>query len=408
VFISGCLIPHRVESLVSTINWLERGCLEDSQFHHEEFFFHSPFFLLFVCFVVKIPRDRSVGVSRGLSGGSHGERSGGVLAEPLHQPHDKLFKRVFSSPAETAGILKPMLSSELCEQLDWERMELVPNSFVDSEFRAHESDLLFRLPIKGDVGNPLLVYLLFEHVKKPMRFQALQILRYMVRIWESEIRKAPEIEELPVVWPLVLAQTAEGWTVANRFADLFGSSLERLADLRPVVPDFRYQVIELGRMPYDRIQGTAAGVLTMRVMKAEAEGRWLEDSVWDESLLGAVSQELFEFVLRYIFGVSNEQPEVLLEKLERLKQESLKETAMTVAEYLHDKGLERGLERGRVEGQRRSILGILSARFGEVPEGLEAELGEIEELERLEWLLREAAIAQDLAAFLGKFAEVKP
>lgn len=59
------------------------------------------------------------------------------------------------------------------------------------------------------------------------------------------------------------------------------------------------------------------------------------------------------------------------------------------------KGMMRGLEEGRQvglqEGQRRSILSVLGARFDEVPEGLAESLGEVTDTESLERLTRLAA-----------------
>ncbi len=69
-------------------------------------------------------------------------------SEP-HQPHDKLFKAGFSDPVNAAAFLREQIPQALSTQVDWERMRLEPGTFVDSQFRASESDLLFSVPIQN-------------------------------------------------------------------------------------------------------------------------------------------------------------------------------------------------------------------------------------------------------------------
>jgi hypothetical protein len=56
-------------------------------------------------------------------------------------------------------------------------------------------------------------------------------------------------------------------------------------------------------------------------------------------------------------------------------------------------------KRGRVEGVRVSIVQVLSARFGSVPEELSATVGSIKSERKLRALLSRAAVCADLAAF---------
>jgi predicted transposase/invertase (TIGR01784 family) len=67
--------------------------------------------------------------------------------EPLHQPNDKLFKQAFADPATAAGFLEAYLPAALAAAVDWSSLRLEPGSFGDSQFRRHESDLLFSAPV---------------------------------------------------------------------------------------------------------------------------------------------------------------------------------------------------------------------------------------------------------------------
>ena len=101
------------------------------------------------------------------------------MARELHQPHDNLFRKVFSEEAEAAGLLRPNLPEWLSSTLNWSTLTLQDRSYVDEELEASQCDLLFEVQWQAGGGEPqrLLLYVLFEHQSKPdrwMRFRLLQ------------------------------------------------------------------------------------------------------------------------------------------------------------------------------------------------------------------------------------------
>lgn len=56
---------------------------------------------------------------------------------------------------------------------------------------------------------------------------------------------------------------------------------------------------------------------------------------------------------------------------------------MTWADTLEAKGVEKGIEKGRLEGMRTLLLGMLERRFGPLPEGARKHLGAIDSSEEL-------------------------
>jgi len=64
--------------------------------------------------------------------------------DPLHQPNDKLF----SDPETAAGFLSAYLPASISAAVDWSALKPEAGSFIDSQFRRHESDLLFSAPMR--------------------------------------------------------------------------------------------------------------------------------------------------------------------------------------------------------------------------------------------------------------------
>ena len=66
------------------------------------------------------------------------------------QPHDALFKAVFSQAEHAAGLLSTLLPAAVCARLDWGTLAHCPGTFIDPQLAERRSDLLFRSgPEKG-------------------------------------------------------------------------------------------------------------------------------------------------------------------------------------------------------------------------------------------------------------------
>jgi predicted transposase YdaD len=319
--------------------------------------------------------------------------------EPLHQPHDKLFKSAFSDPATAAGFLRWEIPAALSAAIDWDRLRLESGSFVDSHYRQSESDLLFSAPAGG---SACLVYLLFEHQLAPDPWIALRLLRYQVRIWETWRKNHPASERLPVILPVVLAQNAEVWKIAPQFSSLLDIPAPLANDLAGLVPDFTFRLIQLANLGFDAIRGTPAGILTLRVMKAERLEKLLEDIVWDESLLMRVPREMMEMLIRYILN-ADVDIEAFDRKVLQVTTPEIKQTAMTLAQKLHQRGRQEGrqegLQKGQILARQRAVIEALEIRFGQVPEGLLEEIGHMDDPQRLAALLRAAIQAASIEDF---------
>ena len=63
--------------------------------------------------------------------------------EPIHHPNDKLLKATFSNTDNARAFFEKHLPCQLCGAVDWNSLILESSTFVDPQFAASESDLLF-------------------------------------------------------------------------------------------------------------------------------------------------------------------------------------------------------------------------------------------------------------------------
>ncbi len=296
----------------------------------------------------------------------------------MHQPHDKLFKAGFSDPETTAGFLRGQLPPAVAEVIDWSSMRLEPGSFVDSQFRQSESDLLFYAPLADGGNAAAAIYLLFEHQTTEDRHLALRLLRYMVRIWENHLKSKPSAS-LPVILPVVLAQNDRSWALKSDFASLLEIPAGLEAPLRPFIPDFTFRLIQLAEIPFEAIAGTPAGIMILRTLKAERRGDLLADPVWDESLLVRMPRQIFELLIRYILNADVDK-DGFDGRVQSIQQAESRLAAMSLAEKLRQEGMQQGMQ--------QAIVTTLEVRLGPVPFGLVEAIREVTDPARLEALQR--------------------
>jgi len=314
--------------------------------------------------------------------------------EPLHQANDKLFKQGFSEPETAAGFLAAYLPGDIAAAVDWPRLQLRPGTFIDSRFRRHESDLLFSAPL---AGREAMFYFLFEHQTEEDPAIALRLLRYMVRIWEECLQSRPK-DPLPVILPVVLAQNSRAWKLQPAFSELLEVPAGLEQTLRPFIPDFLFRLVQLAQIPFEAIRGTPAGIMVLRVMKAERDGALLSQAVWDETMLRQLPAEIFEMLLRFI--VNADIDTVAVERrVETLQEPELRNSAMSYAQKLRHEGRQEGRQEGRLTSLRENVVEALEVRFSGVPDGLRETIMAIADETRLRALLRAAIQCTSLEAF---------
>ena len=313
---------------------------------------------------------------------------------PLHQPHDKLVKSTFSDPDNARAFLQAHLPSNLVRRMDWTSLSLLSGSFIDPEFAATSSDLLFTAKIDG---HPAFLYILFEHQNQEAPLIGLRLLTYMVRIWNDYLRSNPGATKLPAILPLVLAQDSKPWKSSTRFADLIDIPEGVGEDIKKHIPDFEFQLVELYHMPFDKILGTPMGILTLRALKAEKLQALLDDPVWDETLLIQLPSASFEMLMRYILDRDLDKP-AFRRKLKTLRNPKLSKNAMSLAEQFRQEGRQEGL----IFSKQQAILEALEIRFQRAPEGLLEEIEAITDSEKLTRLHRAAITSADLESFAAE------
>ncbi|MBB4284603.1 Rpn family recombination-promoting nuclease/putative transposase [Roseospira goensis] len=297
-----------------------------------------------------------------------------AAGSPPDNPHDTLVRALLSNAGDAATLLREHLPPEIAARLSGTPPVLLDGSFVDPHLRLSTSDRLFGVALRG--GRPALLYVLIEHKSAPDRATPLQLLRYMVRIWERHLRSHPDqIGRLPPILPLVLYHGRPPWRVPTAVIDC----LDLDDALRPLVQDFRYTVRDLGRLPPEALSAVPhIRAVLMALRLGTGEPARLERLVEivaalpDESLLEAQ-------VVRYIVAMIGSLTPRDWHRVAALAKPQREEAMVSLAaqEWIaqgRETGFAQGRQEGRQEGRIAVLLAVLEARFGPLDAGLRRRL----------------------------------
>jgi hypothetical protein len=305
--------------------------------------------------------------------------------------HDNLVKHAFSDVENARGVLATALPAAIVSRIDLSSLSLRPGSFVDENLEDLYSDLLYAARISG---RETLLYLLWEHKSAPEPFTPLQVMRYMVRIWDQHLASLPkkkrgEVRKLPVIVPIVLHHGRDGWTAAVTFAEMLDADDDLLAALGEHVPRLRLVIDDLGKQSDDQLHARAAtsfARLVLWALKNAREVGWLGGEIgrWKELIAAVLAERdgtrALTALFRYILQTNpTVQRDVLRGLLPGDRGTEVEEAVMNWFE----REVDQGRRDGRREGERRVLLKQLQLRFGELPAAVIArvEAAEVPELD---------------------------
>lgn len=351
----------------------------------------------------------------------------------MSQPysHDAFFRENFSRREVAVGYLQNYLPEPIRAVLDIPNLTPEQGSFIDEELAAHHTDMLFRVPRTDRPEEPdaaAYVYILMEHKSAPDPMVALQLLRYMTRIWAQQVRDAGggAVRLRPIV-PLVFYHGDRRWLVDKAFSALVDAPDGWAAH----VPQFDYILSDLSYLSDETLRGprlTRIVLWTLRAAFDPAAGEQLA------ALLASVArlpQPLALAILRLIlYYFSYNATRIDMQQLRAVVQQIPPPLAaqgvddlMTIAEQLLAQGEERGKTKGRAEGRAEGkaegraegrtegrtegrivstqdkILDLLRLRFDVSDAALAAAVRAIDDQARLDALFVAAVRAADADAF---------
>lgn len=255
--------------------------------------------------------------------------------------HDKFFKSLMGEKENAISFFRNYLPQALLQEMDLESLELQSESFVDEKLKESFSDVLHRVNIKNRTSY---IYTLFDHKSKPDKYTSLQLLKYMISIWERHIALYGRKGKLPIVLPIVLYHGKRNWKLGNHLKVI----LETIPAYDPFIPDFRFSLYDLSKFSDEEIKGNIILQIAFHLMKnifsPQLESKLAEIFTLFEELEDEdKALKWIEITLRYLFKSSSQ---ITLDKLKKIAETTnlrgVESKMPSIAETLDRQGYERG------------------------------------------------------------------
>ncbi len=296
------------------------------------------------------------------------------MGQAVPNPHDALFRRVFSRPEHAAAELRHVVQARVVDALDWSTIQASDTSFVDAHLEESQADLLFSVRVRG---RDAIVYLLLEHKSRSDPFTALQLLVYCVRIWQRWREQNPGAKKLPAIIPVVVHHSDSGWTAARSLRESLDLAPEILEVLAKDLPGLGFLLDDLSQASGSDLQTRAVAAVVRFILFCLQRARhsrdfraecrpWYDvieaaaEEAWSER--GPDAPSALTSVPWYLLAASSMTPADVRTFARELGPKA-QEAFMSGLKQL----LDEGRAEGRIEGRVEVLLRLLSVRFGVLP-----------------------------------------
>ena len=329
--------------------------------------------------------------------------------------HDNFVRAAFSNPAHAASLVQTFLGQDFIEEFGRGLVHVSQDTFVDTELRRHETDLLFRFEGKSTLVH---VYVLMEHQSTVFAMMPVRLNRYLCKIQQSFAPENSAFEKIPAIVPIVLYNGARKWQGPTTLFDCFDESGKAfgLAGLRN--NDLEFKLVNLADYADAKLgnsrQGISHGsVLALLLLKHCRDNHFSTRLRTWRRLIGLAYREsqgefLIQAAICYILQTTDAAKQDLIENIVPQTRPEMETVIRTQAQIWMEEGESKGLREGKQEGKRegareatiKALIVVLNAKFGALDKTHEKTIDQ-SEIAKLERFLERAVAADSVAQVFG-------
>jgi len=276
---------------------------------------------------------------------------------PIESPHDKFFRFAFKHVELVHDLIQWTFPASLVKQLDLTAIRWEAGSWTDSKLRDKRADLLFSCPIikqgnsrKSQAQNALL-YILLEHKSAADHYNVLQVLSYLLRIWEEQQRgNVP----LTPIFALVIYHGMTPWNAPTNIRELLGTECAAL-DLQL---DFQLKILDLTNWTENPQETSPILTSTLQLLKYSRRPELINllkeiFERWRDSLVSPSFKEWLQAAWSYVMSTNQDLSERQVQEIvDELLSVQYEPGSLVDRLYRqgHSERLTKGLAEGKTEG----------------------------------------------------------
>jgi len=280
-----------------------------------------------------------------------------------NKPFDYLFTTTFKIKSEVVDYLKNF-QVDIAKNLVEGSLQLDDTSYLTEKMKSLFSDVTYDGLWKPDPKNsgepiPIKITLLFEHKSYSYKWLSIQLLRYILEIWDRQISQK---EDLTIVLPIVVYHGEDKFSY-RPIPSLFKNVDEKLMRF---IPNFDFLVTDLEQFSEETLLKMQLGFLLSTFLVFKHKRGWdfvIEHADWlfsyekkeyDNFLIDRFTKAFFAYI-----WVVNKVEEEAWEDLKQKLPSNLKDKAMNFYDFIVQKGEKRGEKRAKLEKDKIFVTRLL-------------------------------------------------
>ncbi|MFN2269170.1 MAG: Rpn family recombination-promoting nuclease/putative transposase, partial [Desulfonatronovibrio sp.] len=300
------------------------------------------------------------------------------------------------------------------EKLILEEIRYEKDTFLPSHLKEYFSDLLTSVPVKGQKCE-VKPYFLFEHKSYYPKSYPLQVLRYLLEIWDQYQNITGSTgKKLPLIIPVLITHSESGWEKQN-ISDLVDIPSE---DFRTFIPDFEhilYDSVNENPEDYDFIETLKALLVIWRYFDSPDFIKHLTTAF---KLIKQVRPEtkFRDFVISFMEYLSQSRKKEEYIEIFKIAEKEFSEgddVMETIADMFrkegyHDAIMEKPqwVTEGEVKKARDSVIKAANSRLGILHPEIVNRIKKIESLEILDALFDFSLRAESMDQFTDQVRKI--
>jgi predicted transposase/invertase (TIGR01784 family) len=261
---------------------------------------------------------------------------------PERKRYDSAYKYLFSNTRIFHQFLTRFVDESFTRKIKLDDIEQVDRSFVSDEFLQRESDIIYKVNL---ARQEVYIYVLLEFQSTVDKSIPVRMLLYILQLYDQLYRNSRR-GKLPAIFPILLYNGSETWTVPRDLATLIEQSIPG-----KYIPSFEYYAVIEQEVPdrvLKRVKGLVSAIIYLeRIGDEQALGQAIDTVI--EMIADEQPKQLrmFGIWVNRMFGrvLNDEETERITELTE------VRSMLSQLAENIEKRGEKRGEARGEERGE---------------------------------------------------------
>ena len=274
-------------------------------------------------------------------------------------PHDQFFLKTFSDQNNMTVFLKDSLPEKLSRIIDFTNIEFEPDTHIDSNLHKNITDLVVKTKTVSD-KEPVDIYFLFEHKSQYDNNILFQILRYMINIWEKDIK---DKNKPRIIIPFIFYHGKRKWKL-KKLSDI----LTGVEELKEWMIDIPYLLFDTAKWDPEKSPKDFGDEMRLRISLEMMKRAFYMNKANTIYLISLVNDSRFkdddviEHILRYFFEISGLEKEEFMSIIRNdiNVDRDVEVKMISLADRLRQEGKQEGKQEGAflkaVETCKRLLL----------------------------------------------------